>query len=72
MTPKEKAKDLVHKFNIDNWDDAKQYASICVKELIRDNKAWLDDDCQDYGVDYQLVEANIEYYEEVEKELLKL
>ena len=32
MTPAEKiAKELVEKFNIDNWDDAKQCALICLK-----------------------------------------
>ena len=35
MTPAEKiAKELVEKFNIDNWDDAKQCALICQQEKI--------------------------------------
>ena len=80
MTPKEKAIVLLNTFdcvdlsyqNIEPKEVAKELAILCVKEIIEDNKAWLDDECQDYGVDYQLVEANIEYYEAVEHELLKL
>jgi len=34
MTPKEKAKELVNKLNLDNWDDAIDCALICVDEIM--------------------------------------
>jgi hypothetical protein len=66
MTPKEKARELVKKFydELPQWvncEEAKQCALICVDEIInsrpqRPNK----------------YSSTIEYYQEVEQELLKM
>jgi hypothetical protein len=62
MTAKEKAKELVEKFtfNCRECDNAKQCALIAVDEI-------LDDDM--YGMDEELFEERINYWEEVKQEI---
>ena len=68
MTPKEKAKELVEKYDetltyIESKSKAKQCALIAVDEL-------LDDDV--YDMSEQPFEKRIEYWQEVKQELLKI
>lgn len=66
MTPKEKAEELVDKFNLEvRWNNAKQCALIAVEEII--NTGALCEEL-DYGCD----ERNLHYWQEVKNEIDKL
>ena len=78
MTPKEKAQELVDKFNKytivcathysngkikENKDDAKECALIAVEEILKTNP---------YEWDGEDLNSNIEYWQEVKQEIEKL
>lgn len=73
MTPKEKAKELVEKFNLPTGmmsDEIKQCALICVDEIIESSPSLpLLADSGVYGDDIAL---NAEYWKEVKKEIENL
>ena len=85
MTPKEKANELVCKFqsgykNSDgfnyslqnDYEDAKQCALIAVEEILELNVAWYDEKLvEDYPSSYKNYQT-IEYWERVKKEIEKI
>ena len=64
MTPKEKAKDLVDKYDFDHneFDFSKEYALIAVDELMHHIRFHLA-----YGYEKQLI-----YFQEVKQEIINL
>jgi hypothetical protein len=68
MTPKEKADDLMRKFEDYAWDDPDKLIDLCllvVEEVIKTD-ALIDEDV------YVLMPAYSQYWESVKSELLKM